>query len=46
MKKTGMGLGLSAASGIFQSHNATMQVESTPNRGTSFILDFSKSNEY
>ncbi|HEV2830916.1 MAG TPA: ATP-binding protein, partial [Hanamia sp.] len=46
MKKTGMGLGLSAASGIFQSHNATMQVESTPNRGTSFILDFSKSHEY
>ena len=46
MKKNGMGLGLSAASGIFQSHNATMQVESAPNRGTSFILDFNKSIDY
>ncbi len=45
MKKNGMGLGLSAAYGIFQSHKATMQVESTPDRGTTFILDFNKSME-
>ena len=45
MKKNGLGLGLSAAYGIFQSHKATMQVESMVNNGTTFILDFNKSEE-
>jgi len=44
MKKNGMGLGLSAAYGIFQSHKATLQVESFPDSGTTFIMDFNKSN--
>ena len=43
MKKNGMGLGLSAAYGIFQSHKATLQVESLPDSGTTFIMDFNKS---
>ena len=42
MKKNGIGLGLSAAYGIFQSHKATLQVESTLNNGTTFIMDFNK----
>lgn len=42
MKKNGMGLGLSAAYGIFQSHKATVQVESLPDNGTTFIMDFNK----
>jgi len=45
MKKNGLGLGLSAAYGIFQSHKATMQVESMVNNGTTFILDFNKNEE-
>ncbi len=45
MKKNGMGLGLSAAYGIFQSHKATLQVESLPDSGTTFIMDFNKSSE-
>ncbi len=43
MKKNGMGLGLSAAFGIFQSHKATLQVESAPNNGTTFTMNFNKS---
>jgi PAS domain S-box-containing protein len=42
MKKNGLGLGLSAAYGIFQSHKASMQVESKLNHGTTFIMDFNK----
>lgn len=42
MKKNGMGLGLSAAYGIFKSHKATMHVESVVNNGTTFIMDFDK----
>jgi signal transduction histidine kinase len=42
LKKNGMGLGLSAAYGIFQSHRATLEVESFPNNGTTFIIDFNK----
>lgn len=42
MKKNGMGLGLSAAYGIFKSHNATMHVESVVDNGTTFIMDFEK----
>jgi PAS domain S-box-containing protein len=43
MKKNGMGLGLSAAYGIFQSHKASMHVERVLNNGTTFIMDFNKS---
>ncbi len=43
MKKNGIGLGLSAAYGIFQSHKASMHVESVLNNGTTFIMDFNKS---
>lgn len=43
MKKNGLGLGLSAAYGIFQSHKASMHVESVVNNGTTFIMDFDKS---
>ena len=42
MKKNGMGLGLSAAYGIFKSHKATMHVESLVDNGTTFIMDFEK----
>jgi PAS domain S-box-containing protein len=42
MKKNGMGLGLSAAYGIFKSHKAAMHVESEVNMGTTFIMDFEK----
>lgn len=42
MKKNGMGLGLSAAYGIFKSHKATMHVESIVGNGTTFIMDFDK----
>ena len=45
MKKNGMGLGLSAAYGIFQSHKASMHVESVLNTGTTFIMDFNKGVE-
>jgi len=45
MKKNGLGLGLSAAYGIFQSHKASMHVESVLNNGTTFIMDFDKSFE-
>jgi signal transduction histidine kinase len=42
MKKNGMGLGLSAAYGIFKSHKAAMHVESEVNSGTTFIMNFEK----
>ncbi|MEO5646840.1 MAG: ATP-binding protein, partial [Chitinophagaceae bacterium] len=40
LKKNGMGLGLAASYSIIQSHNATMQVKSTMNIGTNFIISF------
>ena len=42
LKKNGMGLGLSAAYSIIQSHKATMQVESNVNMGTKFLIHFEK----
>lgn len=42
MKKNGMGLGLSAAYGIFKSHKASMHVESKLNSGTTFVMNFEK----
>lgn len=43
MKRNGMGLGLAAAYGIFQSHKASMTVESMLNSGTTFNIEFNKS---
>lgn len=42
MKKNGMGLGLSAAYGIFKSHNAVVSVESIEHCGTTFRIEFNK----
>lgn len=42
MKKNGMGLGLSSAYSIIQSHKGTLQVESETNQGTKFIIHFAK----
>jgi signal transduction histidine kinase len=44
LKQNGMGLGLSASYSIIQSHKANMHVESTVNKGTNFIISFSKNN--
>ncbi|MBI3132381.1 MAG: response regulator [Acidobacteria bacterium] len=40
-KSTGRGLGLSAILGILRHHNAWIQLESAPGRGTTFTLLFS-----
>ena len=42
LKKNGMGLGLSAAHSIIQSHNGTLQVESKLNMGTKFLINFDR----
>jgi PAS domain S-box-containing protein len=42
LKKNGIGLGLAASYSIIQSHNATIRVESQMNKGTEFIINFSK----
>jgi PAS domain S-box-containing protein len=42
LKKNGMGLGLTASYSIIQSHKANMQVESTLNEGTNFMISFNK----
>jgi hypothetical protein len=39
-KKTGTGLGLSVSYGIVQDHHGTVDVQSVPGRGTTFILAF------
>lgn len=44
MKKSGTGLGLAASYSIFQSHKANIRVESQLNKGTDFIIGFSKIN--
>ncbi|MEO5594103.1 MAG: ATP-binding protein [Chitinophagaceae bacterium] len=43
-KRRGMGLGLGATANIIQSHNASIEVQSTLGTGTSFILTFKKEN--
>jgi C4-dicarboxylate-specific signal transduction histidine kinase len=45
LKKKGVGLGLAASYSIIQSHKGTIQVESVLNKGTSFIISFSKLNK-
>jgi PAS domain S-box-containing protein len=42
LKKSGIGLGLAASYSIIQSHNASVRVESEVNKGTEFIISFSK----
>ena len=42
MKKNGMGLGLTVAYSILQSHNAKVRVESRENEGTEFQISFKK----
>jgi PAS domain S-box-containing protein len=39
-KKTGTGLGLSVSYGIIQDHHGTVDVQSIPGRGTTFVLAF------
>jgi signal transduction histidine kinase len=43
LKKGGMGLGLTASYSIIQSHKADMQVESSLDKGTNFLISFTKS---
>jgi signal transduction histidine kinase len=38
-----MGLGLTASYSIIQSHKADMQVESSLDKGTNFLISFTKS---
>ena len=42
LKKNGMGLGLTVAYSILQSHNAKVRVQSHPNEGTEFQISFKK----
>ena len=42
LKQNGMGLGLSAAYSIFKSHKAKVAVQSVPDQGTTFLMDFHK----
>jgi hypothetical protein len=39
-KRSGTGLGLSVSYGIIQDHHGTVDVQSTPGRGTTFVLAF------
>lgn len=39
-KSGGMGIGLSSVKNILQDHHATVEVDSEPNKGTTFILSF------
>ena len=39
-KRTGTGLGLSVTYGIIQEHGGTVDVQSRPGAGTTFILSF------
>ena len=39
-KKNGMGLGLSACHSIIESHKGTIYVESKPDKGSNFVINF------
>ncbi|HEY4148607.1 MAG TPA: ATP-binding protein [Chitinophagaceae bacterium] len=41
-KRNGMGLGLATSLNIIQSHKASVEVQSSPNQGTTFMLQFEK----
>jgi PAS domain S-box-containing protein len=41
-KKNGMGLGLAACHSIIESHRGTIHVESVPDKGSNFVVDFKK----
>jgi PAS domain S-box-containing protein len=45
LKPDGIGLGLATSYSIIQSHKGNVQVESTPNVGTHFIISFSNTTE-
>jgi signal transduction histidine kinase len=42
LKKNGVGLGLATSYSIIQSHKANIRIESYPNKGTNFIINFKK----
>ena len=42
LKKNGVGLGLATTYSIIQSHKAKVRIESYPNKGTNFIINFKK----
>ncbi len=42
LKKNGIGLGLATSYSILQCHKASIQVESTVNKGTNFIINFNR----
>jgi signal transduction histidine kinase len=42
LKKNGVGLGLATSYSIIQSHKASIRIESYPNKGTNFIINFKK----
>ncbi len=42
LKKNGVGLGLATSYSIIQSHKANIKIESQPNKGTNFIINFKK----
>lgn len=44
-KRNGMGLGLASTLNIIQSHKGFIDVKSSPNRGTLFIISFNKAGE-
>jgi PAS domain S-box-containing protein len=44
LKKNGVGLGLAVSYSILQSHKADIEVKSTPQKGTNFVIHFARKN--